>query len=250
MKKIESMVWFVVCMFFVQLAGAADRSSDINKYVKIFNGSSVVSQKQACKTFEWAGLSDTKIFDLVEKRLLENYTNISKERSDYIAWLAKGLAFSGQSKYQATLAKVAKEAGHKGVRRHATKSLLDLEKYQTWNPIISSTKKHNSSVSAELNRFANMLRSGDLGLQTMVTKRINYQKLFNNEFILSVLDAEVKHAYLSDGKSKAYVNAVANMTKMLAASGKSKYRSTVETVAQNAANARLRKYASKYLNQY
>ena len=250
MKKIESMVWFVACMFFVQLAGAADRSSEINKYVKIFNGSSVVSQKQACKAFEWAGLSDSRIFDLVEKHLLENYTNVSKERSDYIAWLAKGLAYSGQAKYRATLEKVASEAGHKGVRRHAQKSLAVLEKYQAWNPTIASTKNYNKNVSPELNRFANMLRSRDLGLQTMATKRINYQKLYNNEFILNVLNAEVKHAYPMNEKSKLFVNTVAYMTKMLAASGKSKYRSTVEMVAQDAANAKLRKHANKYLLKY
>lgn len=242
----------LLCLGFlaVQEVSAQSQAAEINNYKKVFAGSSVVDQQSVCRQLEWAGISDTSLFDLIEKKLLSNYTDPSKERRNYNGWLTKALGYSGQEKYRATLQKVAAEAGHKSVKKHANNALKDLENYKQWNPIISSRVNYNANVSGKHNRYANMIRSGDYQLQTLAAKRISWESLYNDSFLLAELDKAVKASYMKDDSSKAFTGALANMTKVLAASGQEKYRPTIVAVSEKAANARLRKNAAKYLKKY
>ena len=249
-KRVFLFYLFAVAMLMTQSVSAAVDEKIIQRYIKVFSQKSMSAQKTACRELEWAGISDTRVFDVIEQRLLESYTTTDKQKADYSAWLAKALSFSGQDKYKNTLNKVMSEAGHKGIRKHAKNSLNNFNKYKKWNAIISDTAQFDSSESTKINQYANMLRSDDRQLQAVGAKRVNYEQLYTNRYLLNIIQLKVKNDFKLNESGRQFIDAMAFMTKMLAASGISEYRSTVEMVATDAASKKLRKYAKSYLKKY
>ncbi len=99
------------------------------KYLRMIESNSSKEQKDAAKMMVKAKLSDTVVLDAVERVLLKGYqmtTNDSDDRIDTLSWLCKALGASGQSKYKATLSKVASEAPHRKLKGYAESSLKQL----------------------------------------------------------------------------------------------------------------------------
>ncbi len=207
-------------------------------------------QVSAARNLEYLGLSDPALFNIIERNLLDTYMMTDKQAVDYISWMAKSLGYSGQSRYQGTLERVAAEAPNKKVRMHADLALEALPKYAQWNPIITSRSAWRSDKSDAVNRYANMIRSGDLELQRMAAKRMNFERLFDDDWLLELLDKEVRAHAGEDNNDKLFVDSMSWMTKMLAASGFNDYRPTVEWVAEDAASKKLRSNATKYIASY
>lgn len=232
-------------------AGAAmNREDDIQKYSEIFLEKPRVQQQQAAESLEWAGLSDPRVFDIVEKNLLDTYqSGDNKDNANYMAWLCKALAFSGQEKYRPTLEKIAKGTTQRNLRKYAEWSLATLATYTRWNPIISDAAGANPQKSAELNRFANMLRSSEMDLQSLAAQRVIEQRI-DDEWLLDLVQQTVQPKLARDWSEINEVKAVAYMLKALASSGKSQYRATVEQAAVSAGSKKVRKYAEGYLKQY
>jgi len=241
----------VTCILLLAFSvNAQVKDKSVDEYLEVFNSQTRAAHIRVAKELELSGISDTRLFDLIEKKLLESYSSTAKVDGQYNAWMAKALGFSGQEKYRSTIQKVSSEAGHKSARRHAQKALLNLDKYKQWNPIIADTSKKNTAVSDEVNRCANMLRSNDWELQTIGARRANFAELYLDEYILKIVDEQVKKSYMLDSTDKMFVNSVVHMSKLLAASGNSKYRATVARITEEAPNKKLRKHAKKLLKKY
>ncbi|NND66637.1 MAG: hypothetical protein HKN19_03525 [Halioglobus sp.] len=206
-------------------------------------------QISAARSLEYVGLSDPALFNLIEANLLDTYMIADRQAVDYISWMAKSLGYSGQSRYLATLERVAAEAPNKKVRKHANLAIDALPKYAEWNPVISSRSAWNSEKSDAVNRYANMIKSGDLELQRMAAKRMSFEKLFDG-WLLALLDEQVRAHGGDNTDDKLFVDSIAWMTKILAASGVNDYRPTVEWVAADASSKKLRAHASKYIASY
>jgi hypothetical protein len=229
-------------------ANAATRDADIDRYLNTFASASPVEQKDACEALSWEGLSDPRLFDEIEKKLLAVYRSAnSHNESDYAAWLTKALSFSGQSKYQATLAEVAKNGGTSSLRKYAEAAQIELTRYAQWNPIIGDESQLQAGKSAQVNRFANMLRSGDKNLQEVAARRIIEQPL-RDELLYDLLQQQASnyiHASLSENEEKP----VAYMLKALAASGQDKYLATVREASESAKSSTVKKYAKSYMKK-
>ncbi len=206
-------------------------------------------QVSAARNLEYLGLSDPALFDVIESNLLETYMLEDKQAVDYISWMAKSLGYSGQSRYAATLERVVNEAPNKKVRKHAGLALEALPKYAEWNPIISSRDGWRSDKSDAVNRYANMIESSDLELQRMGAKRVSFEKLFD-PWLLSLLDEQVRAQAGEENDDKVFIDSLSWQTKMLAASGMNDYKPTVEWVAADGGNKKLRSNAKKYLKSY
>ena len=229
---------------------AAQGGDQIQHYIDVFSGKPRIQQRQACESLQWAGLSDPRVFDLVEKNLLASYKQINdRQDSDYVAWLSRALAFSGQEKYRATLTEVAENGGHRNVRGHAGKALKELDEYKRWSPVLASRAGYVAGKSDEVNRLGAMLRSGEKGLQQAAASRIHFGQLYDG-WLLGTLDQAVKPTLSTDWKEKEDINAVAWMLRALAGPGKPEYRATLEQAANGAANSKVRKYAAGYLKKY
>ena len=206
-------------------------------------------QVSAARDLGYLGLSDPALFDVIEGNLLDTYMLEDREAVDYISWMAKSLGFSGQSRYTATLERVADEAPNSKVRKHANLALEALPNYAKWNPIIVSRSDWRSDKSDAVNRYANMIRSGDLELQRMGAKRVSFEKLFD-PWLLSLLVEQVRAQAGEENNEDLFIDSVSWMTKMLAASGMNEYRPTVEWVAAEGGNKKLRANAKRYLKSY
>lgn len=228
-----------------------DREEDIEYFVRLMSSENWAKHKEAAQLLEWAGLSDPRVFDLVEKELMELQASTGKKGNDYdlIAWLLKALSFSGQSQYYDTVSKLAKESNSDKVRKYARQSLEQFSKYEKWNPIINSTENYNKDVSPEFNRFANMLRSSDFELKRLAAKRIHYDHLYN-DYLLKELAASVESGISHNFQNGLEVDSMAWMCKALAGSRSQEYKPLIEKVAKTAKNSKVKSYAKKYLGYY
>jgi hypothetical protein len=256
MKPVKQQGFWVACVAVIGLLNAAvlgaapSREEEINKYVDTFSHKGTLEQQAASEELGWAGLTDPRIFDLMEKNLQAVYKNVSDRAAvNHAAWLCKGLGYSGQEKYRATLQEVADNARSGGLRKYA-KEGLDLQpNYKKWNPIMVDTAQFNEAKSAELNRFANMLRSGDKGLQQVAARRIIEQEV-KDEWLLDLLQQTVQPDIAKSWSDERDVKTVGYMLKGLAASGNPKYRATVEQAANSAGSSKVQRYAKGYLKSY
>ncbi len=104
-------------------------TSEQAKYLRMLDSNNTKEQKDAAQLMVKTKLRDTVVLDAVERVLLKGYltsTNDRDDRIDTLSWLCKALGASGQSKYRATLSKVASEAPHNKLKGYAEKSLKEL----------------------------------------------------------------------------------------------------------------------------
>ncbi len=242
---------YSLLIFCVLVSSTASAANDgLDEYIQIFTEGNARQQTRAAKELAWAGLSDPRLFDPIEKSLLEQYLIVEEKYAiDDTAWLARAMAYSGQEKYRATLEKVASDSPQKKIRRHAENSLVQLDNYERWNPIITDTSNRDSSKSDEINRYANMLRSDDLELQRIGAKGVHSTQAYDT-YLLGILDAEIRAVYLEVSTDSLFIDTVAWMCKALSGSGVEAYKPTIVEVSENAGNSKVAKYASKYLKDY
>lgn len=231
-------------------AHAQNSEADVRRYQEIFTSKGRSAQLQAAEQLEMAGLSDPRIFDAIEKNLLAVYQVMpTRDDVNYASWLCKALAASGEDKYRATLQEVASNGGHRNLKKHAQNSLDQLETYKKWNRIIGDQSQAQAAGSADNNRYANMLRSNERGLQRLAARHL-IESRSQNDYLLGLTQQAVQRDLSIDLRGKEDIDAVAYMLKALAVSGKPQYRATVEQAETQAASAKIRKYAATYLKKY
>src|SRR2546430_17743049 len=93
-------------LIFSGFAAAASVEDDVQRYIQIFSGEKNL-HNDAADTFSWMGLSDARLFDIVERRLLEDADAAQSDRNEKnrVARYIRSLGFSGQSKYEPTIRK-------------------------------------------------------------------------------------------------------------------------------------------------
>lgn len=219
------------------------------EFVKVFQSGSQLEQERAAKELEWAGLSSPQLFDLVEANALKSLPNATdKVTINYVAHLTKALGYSGNEKYRATIEKIIAEAPHKKLRKHAEQALPNLAVYAKLNPLIAP-KAWPAATHPTLNqRFANMLKSDNSELILLASKRIHYSQDYQPELLVLLNStAEKNYQQTLDGER---LEAIAWVVRALAGSRNLDYKPTVEKVAAEATDKKLRKYATKYLGYY
>lgn len=220
-------------------------------YVKTYSGDNKKDMAKASETLAWAGISDPKLFDIIEKNLLADLPNAKKDKqiADYTGWLTKALSFSGNPKYRATLEDIAQNAPNKKNRKWAKQSLPALDKYTTFNPIIAPKAWPENTHPNLEQRLLTMLASDNLELMRMAAKRIYYPNNRDPKLLAAVNDAVLRN-YKNSEKDKLHTDSMAWLCKTIGNAQSTEYRSTVEMVAAEAPSKKLRKYAKKYLKQY
>ncbi|HTF86466.1 MAG TPA: hypothetical protein VL987_17915, partial [Cellvibrio sp.] len=121
----------------------------------------IAQVRAAISKLEWTGISDPEIFDVAAERLEANYTAQSSAAIELNSWLAKGLALSGNPKYQPLFDKVlAMKTRKRKLRGHVEIASQRLAVNQIWNPVITKDN-HLAQSQAELDRLRirNMLHA-------------------------------------------------------------------------------------------
>ena len=245
-REMGMRVIFSVLMLLV-FAGqtvAATLEEDVNRYIQIFKGNPG-SHVAAAETFAWMGISDTRVFDLIEQRLLQVGSAMPGDRGDkdLTAWYIHALGFSGQQKYVPTISTFLTS---KTYERYAREDLARLPLYQKWNPVISNRATFNPQYSDDVNRILNMLRSDDFSLKRLGAKRVYFQD--KDEVLLDQLEKEVRANYTRVGSDTG--DQIAWMIKALASSNKDKYLPLFQEALVGAKDPTVNRYAKKAVDDY
>jgi len=243
MKRIllAAFVWAVAAAG----ASAASVEEDVQRYVQIAAGEKNRGHMEAIEALGWMGLSDSRVFDVLERRLLSDQAGAllgDRMEQQRIAWYIRALGFSGQPKYEETLRAQLSNRAYSG---YAKTALQELPQYQRWNPVISNRATFDPQYSDDVNRLLNMLRSDDLQLKRLAAKRIYFRN--QDGVLLDVLAEQLEGSYASGGFGSS--DAVAWMVKALGQAWREKDRPLLERVSVEARDTTVRNYAKKALSR-
>ncbi len=237
------LIVFSLTLCFSLFVNAATPDDDAAPYIKIFAGDKSLHHT-ITEDVEWMGLSDPKLFDPIEQRLLSEYEHakIYSAERNRIARYIKDLGYSGQSKYIPTLKIMAADVTYE---RYAESALKDNIRYQKWNSIISNRANFDEKNSDDANRVANMLRADDLELNALGARQV-YFKFFKNAYLVDLLAQKVKASYmLAEDAPGELAQAVAWMVRGLSSARDEKYYALVLKIESDAPNKTVRKHAGK-----
>lgn len=226
----------LLSLSFSTCALANTLQADVDHYIQIFKGDNSL-HADAADTFSWMGLSDTRLFDVIEKDLLQ------ADRSDKnrVARYIRALGFSGQAKYLPTLQSFVDSPTYK---RFAQTAIDDQPRYERWNPIISNRATFDPKYSDDVNRVRNMLNSNELALKEVGAKRVYFAN--KDDVLLDLLATNVKSNYTNTNPQDS--DSIAWMVKALGSAKNPKYIPLLEEVANNASASQIRRHAKKSLD--
>ena len=235
---------FLAALLFTTSAMSATVEEDVTRYVRIFSSDASL-HSDAADTFTWMGLSDARIFDLIEQRLLADANAAANDKAEKnrVARYIRSLGFSGQAKYLPTINKFVTDNAYE---RYAKAALEDLPNYQRWNPIIANRASFDPKLSDDENRVINMLRADDFMLKRVGAKRVFYKH--QEPAVLDILAQELKANYAKADHNNA--DAIAWMVKALGQPRLAKYKPLIEEVAASAREDKVSKHANKVLELY
>jgi len=233
-------------LVFSNLAVAASLEEDVQRYIQIFNGEKNL-HSDAADTFPWIGLSDPRLFDIIERRLSEDAdaSRDNRNEKNRVARYIRSLGFSGQSKYEPTIKKYVVDTVYD---RYARDALLDLPEYNKWNPVISDRSSFDPKLSDDANRVSNMLRSDDLLLKRLGAKRVYYGT--KEDIVLELLAQQLRTNYARTDLSIERSDCVAWMVRALGSSKNEKYKALLEEVADKGKAPSVVKHAKDVLSRY
>jgi len=237
----------LLTLFFAGIAHAASLEDDVNRYVERFSGNKTVNE-EVVESLEWMGLSDPRVFDLIERRAIEGAEpgRYDRKTRNQVQLHIRALGFSGQSKYAATLQNFAPDLTY---GRRAKNALEDLPYYQKWNPIISNRAIFDAKYSDDVNRILNMLHSDDFLLKRLGAQRVYAEN--KDAILLSTLETEIRASYLNmkNENDNGPIDAVSWMVKALGSAKQEQYRPLLQEVAVKAPSKKIRKYADQALDR-
>lgn len=235
---------FGVSLALPGVAVARSLEEDVQLYIGYFNGD-IRLHSEPADTLSYMGLSDTRLFDIIEKRAVEDSRTSRNDRVERnrVARYIRGLGFSGQPKYLATIERFL---GDPEYARFAKVALEDQPLYQKWNPIISNRATFDARYSDDANRVMNMLRADDLLLNRLGAKRVYFG--IRDEAVTDILAKQLRANYSVD--KQQYRDSLTWMVKALGYTRNEKYRPLIEEIAMSAPDKRVREHATKALGYF
>jgi hypothetical protein len=236
----------IASFLFSNLSIAATPDEDLEQYVKIFSGHPAF-HSEAADTLEWKGLSDTRLFDIIEQRLQSDYVaaNNDRQEKNRVARYMRALGYSGQQKYAATLQKYVRDPIY---GRYADSALKDIPIYQKWNVIISNRSAFDPKYSDDTNRIMNMLRSDDIFLQRIGAKRVYFTTQDKDvyDFLATLVSSKLQQSNYGDREAQ---DTFAWMVKALGGSKDPKYVALITEVANTSRSSAISRHAREALQK-
>src|SRR5262245_7919050 len=207
---------------------AATADEDLKHYLDIFQGDT--GHERAVEELAWKGISDPRLYDVIEQRLLKDAEAARRDREakGRVARYIRALGFSGQEKYLPTIQRFDGDITY---ARYAKTALEDMPNYARWNKLIGDRAAFDPKLSDDSNRVMNMLRSGDPLLEKIGAKSVYFRD--HDPAVVDLLAQKVRERYRVSDLANADTNAW--MVKGLGRAGRDKYLDLLEDVKRNAA---------------
>lgn len=242
MRLILSLI-VAMAMSFQVLADTIDQ--DVERFILVFKGD-VSEHSYAAESLQWQGLSDPRLFDVIEQRLVQDFppTTLTRKKDYRAMWYLRALGNSGQDKYIPTLTRYLSDIDY---ANYAKVALKEIPEYRKWNLIISNRATFDAKYSDETNRVLNLLRSDSYHLKRLAAKRIYYARHHEPE-ILDLLAKEIRTGYTNITSENE--DPIAWMIRGLGSSRNDKYKPLFEEIANKSTNSKLLVYVNKVLEAY
>lgn len=111
-----------------------------------------------------------------------------------------------------------------------------------------TTNAIDNHLPPDANKYIDMLRSKDSARQREAARRI-YKKRLKFPELFDAAEVELKRGYLVNLNDSGHIDAMAWMCTLLGASGQVRYRATLETVARETPNTKIRKRALRSMKK-
>ncbi len=247
--------FIVISLLLVSQLSVAAQFKGAEYFINIVQNETPGATRIELQKLGWFGISDTKLYDVIEQKLLEeNSYAIGNIRNPWgaaansvksVSWLVRALAYSGNNKYLKTLNMIVESQSTSPLmKKNAKKAIKQLPNYQRYNKFISNDSYNNDALTQEENNFIKMLRSDDTFLVDVVARRVFYRRHYN-PVLMEELAATIKRNYKKDPDDRIFTSTMRWAVKALGYSRDEKYLPLLDEVEQSASRRAVRGEASR-----
>ncbi len=245
----RSLPAILLSLVFPGLTAAVTLEDDVQNLVKVFGGDKT-AHVAAVRTLAWMGISDARVYDIVERNLKADADAARNDRKeqDRVAHYLRALGFSGNDKYLPILNSFQNDDTYGRAVRNALK---EFPLYQKWNPVISNRATFfDAKHTDDVNRVMNMLAGDDIQLKGLGARRIRHAPHYD-EPLLDRLEKEARTLYPKGKDFDAETNdAIGWMLIALGSSRNPKYVPLLEEALNGTSERKIRNGAASGLKFY
>jgi len=219
----------------------------IDSYLQILDTASAGAKHTMLQELRSSGLSDPRLFDVIEQRLLSKLNNgkIDKADIETMNYEMRALGYSGNTKYLATLEDIKSNRDARSLHRHAKKAMRDMESFKVWNQLIAQSKPSVEGKSAEIATYMKMLNTDNMFVQRLAAQTM-YNERTRDKDLLALTANKLEGLYMRENLSKGEQDTAAWLCKALGQSGVSEHLSLLAKVTAETPYPKIKKYSSKY----
>ena len=224
----------------------ADHSEDVSKFLSMLDSESIKTRIDALKYITNSHLTDPKLFNVIEKRLLEEYqlnTN-NMEHIDEMAWLCKALASSGNEEYSKTLQKVTDTTSVQKLKKYAKQSMDLIKEYAKKNKMLAESEYTNNGISPKAAKYMTMLKSGEISMIKDAAKELSRSKI-DDQRVYDTASEVLLEMYKQKSLGSEKIDTLAWLCKALGVSGIAKYKTALDEIINDTSSEKLKKHAIK-----
>lgn len=265
MKKLE-IIGLVLALFLTASIMADEvRDERIDSYLNILSTGNVKQKSTMLNRLQWSGLSDPRLFDVIEKSLLDQHLNhnLSRHQAKVLIYMVRSLGYSGNNKYRSTISILSKGASlpkssmkssittlsndptSRKLRKHAAKALVDLHKFSARNALIKTSDLAIEGKNAAITTYMKMLDIDDIFIQRLAARAMFHENIRDPD-LLALAANKLKFLYIQNGLDRESQDTAAWLCKAIGQSGQSKYKNLLIEIAGKTSYQKIRKYAQKF----
>ena len=264
MKKLK--IIGLVLALFLTASVMADEVKDerIDSYLNILSTGNVKQKSTMLNRLQYSGLSDPRLFDVIEKSLLDQHLsrNLNKRQVKVLVYMVRSLGYSGNNKYRSTISILSNDPTLRDddptlptlrndnptlrkLRKHAARALVDLRKFSTWNTLIKTSDLVIEGKNAEITTYMKMLDIDNIFIQRLAARAMFHENIRDPD-LLALAANKLKFLSMQNGLDHESQDTAAWLCKAIGQSGQSKYKNLLIEIAGKTSYKKIRKYASKF----
>ena len=206
----------------------------IDAYLNVMETGRTEAKQQMLEELQWSGLSDARLFDDIEQRLLTKYNNAKFAKADIEAmnYEMRALGYSGNTKYQKTLEEIQSNRDAKKLHRHAKK-------------LIAQSELPVEGKSAETTTYMKMLNTDNVFVQRLAA-RVMFHEQLRDKDLLALAANKLEAVYKRENLDNEEQDTAAWLCKAIGQSGNSEFLTLLAKVTAETPYPKIKKYSSQY----
>jgi hypothetical protein len=206
---------------------------------------------QTANKISASGLGDRRLFDVIEKVLLDYHKKQMSESEDEslvppMIALIRAMASSGDFRYTPTLQRILDESKSRATRNRSKHVITKISWYSQRNRVMQDMKNHRPERSLQSTRFINLLTHHDLIFRRYAAEEIN--RLGGaDEAVLELMAADLQQGVHED-KGKLHIDVMAWYCRTLGKVAKLEYQDLIDKLIEDkSVHKKVRRHCKKAL---